>query len=255
MSVSATVVRLIRYPVKGLSPDVLEQCRLEPDQGLPEDRRFAIVHGASTFDPAHPEWKPKTNFLMLARHERLATLETRYDPASLTLTVLRQGRSVAQGRLDEPAGRAVIEQFLAAYMEGAMPGLPRIVEAPGHMFSDAPEKFVSLLNLASVAAVERLAQKPLDPLRFRANLLLEDMPAWGEMTWIGHRLRLGSCRLEVMRGITRCPATSVDPRTGVRDMNLPQILQQQLGHTFCGVYARVLDGGEIAPGMTVSREG
>lgn len=251
---NATITSIRRYPVKGLSAQDLPEVDLSPGLGLPEDRRFALIHGASTFDPNAQEWRPKTNFLMLARHERLAALATDYDAETATLTVSRAGKAVARGRIDTPTGRAIIEQFFAAYMAGAAPGVPRLVEAPGHMFSDTKVKCVSIINAASVRDIERLVQAPVDPLRFRGNLLIEGVPAWTEAGWIGRTLAIGAVRLEVYAAIDRCAATNVNPTTAERDLNLPKTLQNARGNIDCGVYARVVSGGCIQAGavLTVS---
>ena len=58
---AVTVTDICRYPVKGLSAEHLERVALEPGEGLPHDRRFALAHGATTFDPHNPQWLPKTN--------------------------------------------------------------------------------------------------------------------------------------------------------------------------------------------------
>jgi uncharacterized protein len=73
----ARIDALYRYPVKGLSPERLSRARLPPGQTVPGDRLYAIENGPSGFDPAAPKYLPKTEFLMLMRNERLATLDTR----------------------------------------------------------------------------------------------------------------------------------------------------------------------------------
>ena len=55
-------------------------------------------------------------------------------------------------------------------------------------------------------------------------------------------------RLKIIKRIVRCAATNVDPATGARDLNIPQALMRTLGHADCGVYAEVVEGGEIAVG-------
>ena len=55
----------------------------------------------------------------------------------------------------------------------------------GHSFSDVARKVVSIINLASVAAVEALIGRPVDPLRFRANLYVTGWPAWRELDLLG----------------------------------------------------------------------
>jgi len=250
-TMTITIARISRYPVKGLSAQELDAVELSPGEGLPEDRRFALAHGASAFDPAAPAWQPKSNFLVLAKNERLAVLDTEYDPATSTLTVRRNGRQIARGTLTTPTGRLVIEQFFEAYMGEEAFGRVRVVEAPGHMFSDARDKYVSLINAATVKDMERVAKAPLDPRRFRGNLLLEGMAPWAEHELLGRTLTIGGARLQVERRIPRCTATNVNLETGERDMNLPLALQRGYGHIDCGIYARVVDGGRIAIGDTV----
>ena len=51
-----SVVQICRYPVKGLSAEDLERVMLTAGQCLPQDRRFALAHAATHFDPTRPEW-------------------------------------------------------------------------------------------------------------------------------------------------------------------------------------------------------
>lgn len=249
---SINIASIYRYPVKGLSPEPLQRVRLTAGAGLPQDRRFALAHGSTRFDPAAPEWMPKTNFLMLMRNERLARLKTHFDEATGVLTIQRDGKTVASGNLQEVGGRTVIEQFFAAYMDGEARGTPKLVEAPGHMFSDVARKVVSIIGLASVRDLERVVRAPVDPRRFRANVYIEGGRPWEEFDWVDRELRLGGVRLRVVKRIQRCAATNVDPGTGERDLNIPLSLQQGFQHVDTGIYAEVLDGGTIAVGDEVN---
>src|SRR5690606_25248736 len=76
---SAEVVRICRYPVKGLSAEDLPGADLDAGKAIPHDRRFALARPGTEFDPANPEWMPKTRFLMLMRDEELAQLRSRFD--------------------------------------------------------------------------------------------------------------------------------------------------------------------------------
>ena len=68
------------------------------------------------------------------------------------------------------------------------------------------------------------------------------------MNWIGGRLNIGGVTVKVVDSIERCAATNVDPETAERDLNLPLALQRGFGHCQMGVYLRVLEAGQIAPG-------
>lgn len=255
MSQSEPVIlnALYRYPVKGLSPQPMQDALLEEGKTLPLDRAYAIENGTRLFDPANPRHMPKTKFLMLMRHERLAKLETRFEDEGHTLTILRGGRQVARGQLAEPVGRNIIEQFFAAFMPDALLGPPVIVHAPGHSISDVKDKCLSIVNLASVAELARVAGAKIDPLRFRANIYLEGLPAFAEFDWLEREIGIGpTARLEVFKRTQRCPAVNVDPETGARDMTLPNTLMEAFGHQDMGVYARVVKSGAISRGDEIT---
>ena len=248
----AAVEEIRRYPVKGLNGEVLDEVLLTSGEGIPHDRRFALAPAASRFDRSSPEWMPKRNFLQLMRDERLALLDSHFDPETGILTICRDGRQVARGDITQPLGRALVEQFLQAFIPPGPRGNPHIVEAPGRMLSDVPDKFLSILNLASVKDIERVARSPVDPRRFRANLHLGGLPAWAEMSWEGKEIAIGDVRLELVEVTGRCAATEVDPDSGERDLHLLKVLQQGFGHTKCGIYARVTAGGRFEKGDTVT---
>lgn len=244
----ARIRSIYRYPVKGLSPEQLSTAVLSPGQTIAGDRLYAIENGASGFDPAQPRHFPKARFLMLMKNERLAALDTRYDDASTTLTISRNGEVAARGDLSTEAGRKAIEAFFAHYCADELRGPPRILQAAGHSFSDVAAKVVSIINLATVAAIENAAGAPVDPLRFRANLYVEDWPAWAEYDLPGRAIMIGGARLKVLKRIVRCAATNVEPRTGIRDLQIPETLMKTFGHMDCGIYAEVTGGGAIGPG-------
>lgn len=251
MPVEATVSAIYRYPVKGLSPEPLAEAELSPGQTLPFDRAYAIENGQGRFDPQAPKYLAKINFLMLMRDERLATLETRFDEADHTLTILRAGKQVARGSLETALGRSLIEQFISAYMQSELRGAPKIVQAPGHSFSDVSAKCLHIVNLASVRELERSIGRPVDALRFRANLYVEGLPAWSELDWLSKRLAVGAGEVSVFDRTGRCEATNVDPASGVRDLAIPAHLLRTYGHTDFGVYAKVTRGARVKPGEPI----
>ena len=245
---SITVQDICRYPIKGLNAEHLDRVTLAAGEGLPHDRRFAIAHGSTKFDASAPTWLPKSNFLMLMRDEKLAQLNAHFEPDSGMLSIERGGKQVVRAKITEPMGKTLIGQFIASFMAGATRGTPRLVEAPGHMFSDVRHKCVSIINIASVKDLERVVRDTVDPLRFRANIYVDGAAAWSEFEWIGKEITLGTARLKVSAPIDRCAATNVNPETAQRDRNIPLSLQRGFGHTDMGIYADVIDDGVVATG-------
>ena len=247
----AVIDAIYRYPVKGLSPQPLERAALAKGGTLPADRLYAIENGPSGFDPAAPAYFPKQRFLMLMRNERLALLRTSYDEASHTLTIEHEGREAARADLRTKQGRLAIEAFFRHFMPGELRGPPKVLHGANHSFSDVARKVVSVINLASVAAVETTVGTAVNPLRFRGNIYVRGWPAWREFDLLDAEISIGTARLKVVKRIVRCAATDVDPDTGIRDLSIPRRLRDQFGHADCGVYAEVVAGGEIAVGDAI----
>lgn len=246
------VERIHRYPIKGLSAEAMVRVGLRRGEAIPLDRHFAIAHGAAATRGETIEWMPKTSFANLSRHERLAQLETALDPATALLSIRRNGKPVARGRLDDRVGRAVIEDFLAAFLKDDVRGKPKLVRArEGIVLTDCSEPMISLLNLASVRDLARVAGPAAEARRFRANIQFDGGVPWEEFSWVGREITLGGARLEVVHRIGRCAATNVNPATAVRDANMLAALQRGFGHTDMGVYARTVADGEVAVGDTI----
>jgi len=247
-----TIDDICRYPVKGLAADHMAGVTLSTGHALPCDRRWAIAHAASKIDPVAPQWMKKQEFLMLAKDEKLGQLGISFDEDTNILTITRKGKQVSRGKLDDVTGRMLLQTFLTGFMPSGRSGNPKIVEAPSdQQFTDVRDPFVSLINLASVTDIERVARAPVDPMRFRGNFYIKGAPAWDEANWIGRKLQIGDVVLQVVEPIERCTATNVDPKTGARDMNLPMTLRKGFGHIECGVYARVTAPGRVDVGQEV----
>lgn len=252
---NATVAAIRRYPIKGLNGQDLPAVDLVTGQPIPFDRRFGILQGPAAQDAGFDAgvWRPNEDFFTLDRNEKLALLDSEFDEDTQSLIIRRGGKPVSRGRLDQPMGRMLVEQFFAAYLAGAAPGLPKLAEAKGAAFTDREEATVSILNLASVRDLEeRVAKQPVDPRRFRANLMIDGLEPWAERQWIGALLTIGGATLRVSAHKDCRSSSEVNPATGARDLNTLPILERGYGHTQCGVYARVVQGGRIALGDAVS---
>jgi len=182
-------------------------------------------------------------------------VHTRFEADSGILTIAEEGRELLRAGMTEPEGRRAVAEFLEDFLGGAVSGPLRVVAAPGHAFADArrrpnatTDKYVSLINRASIAALEAAMGAAVDPLRFRANVYFDGASAWREHDWIDAEITVGTARLRVLSPITRCAATQVNPVTAKRDLDIVAALGRAFGHINMGVYAEVLAGGGIAVG-------
>lgn len=253
----ATVRRIQRFPVKGLSPEDLAHVDLAAGQGVPGDRMYGFARHGSGFDPGNPKPLPKDRFVVLLTQAGLTGLKTAFDPATRALSI-RSGAQDHRFDMADAGGQQDAANWLATHLVLNDPAPPQFVSATPHRFTDvsvvSPQMMnaVSLLNLASVRDLSEKLGVEIDPARFRANIELDGLPPWWEMEYLGAVLQGGDLRLRTIKRTQRCAATEVNPRTAERDLRLPYLLRKELGHMDMGVYAEVETAGSLALGDTLS---
>jgi len=244
---------LYRYPVKGLSADLLDQTEVQKDQGFLFDRYWALENGARNFNPKSPRHIPKGRFLQLAKNPKLARLRCQFDEDSHTLIIVHEGTELGRGDMRSASGIEIIERCIGEFLSDELSERPRLVSARDHHFCDIPEKALSIINLASVAEISKAAGQEISGLRFRGNIYIDGLEPWVEMDWQGKTINIdGQSLFEVFAVTGRCPATKVNLKTGERDVEMLDVLSSSFGHTACGVYVKVIDDGTIRTGSQVT---
>ncbi|HTK34851.1 MAG TPA: MOSC N-terminal beta barrel domain-containing protein [Caulobacteraceae bacterium] len=248
---SGRVAALYRHPVKGFTPERLASAVLEAGAYFPCDRLYAVENGPSGFDADAPVHLSKSHFAVLASIPMLARIRTRYDEGDGMLSVTLDGASTCRFALLTDTGRVAFAHWLEGIVDpqdrrGELRLLPT---AGAHRFTDDRAGAVSLLNLASVRDLAARLGRPVDPLRFRANIHIDGWPAWAELDLApGAEISLGEATARVVKPIVRCAATHVDPASGVRDLDLVPALFGHYSRLTCGLYLQVAWGGRVAEG-------
>jgi uncharacterized protein YcbX len=129
--------------------------------------------------------------------------------------------------------------------------LARATRASGFVYGDP-------LTIVTTGALRRLG--PVDPRRFRANIVIDTGDDELEPEWMSRQLQVGTARLEVTGRVIRCAVIDFDhgeaPREGHGDGDgdgsrlLKTIATASPDVTF-GVYARVVAAGRITRGDLV----
>lgn len=130
-------------------------------------------------------------------------------------------------------------------------GRPVRLRARPHQESDlAP---LHVLSVQTVRFLEKQYGGPLEPARFRSNLLL-DLPEarpFEEDRWIGRQLWIGDVLLEIVKQCDACIVASLDAETTERSPGVLSAIARGRGG-MTGVYARVLTGNRVRVGDPVS---
>ncbi|MFL5779990.1 MAG: MOSC domain-containing protein [Thermoleophilaceae bacterium] len=230
MPILGRVAELWRYPVKSMAGERLEEAEVSWF-GVAGDRRWAFVR----------EGVERSGFPWLTIRERsdMGSYQPRFaDPSrpddSPTLV-----RTPAGEELD------VVDPALAADLgHGA-----RVIKQGRGVFDALP---LSLIATGSVAAVGELVGRPLDPRRFRPNLLVE-AEAFAEDACVGRVLRVGAMRMRVDLLDPRCAVITVDPATSERDPAVLRAVAQERDSCL-GVYGTPVEPGRVAVGDPVTVE-
>lgn len=251
-----TVNALTRYPVKGLSGQQLNSVTLKTGQGFPCDRQFGFARPNSGFDPENPQPLPKSRFYMLARDSDLALLNTEYDE-NTGILAMSANDSSSQFNIKTAEGQEKAGLFIKHYLSLSDDETPRLFEASPHRFTDVSVDSVEMMNAVSIINTDSVKQfsedlgREVDPKRFRGNIHISGLAPFSELEWVGKHIVIGEAKLKVVQRTRRCPATEVNLSTGERDMKTPKLLREHYGHMDMGVYAQVVQDGEISPGVTV----
>lgn len=212
---------------------------------LPMDRHWAVAHDAAMVMPG---WNPCMNFTRGAKTAALQAINAAWDGARLTLTHPDLAPLIFDP--DSAAGEAAFLDWVRPLHDAGRAGPARLVNA-GRGMTDTEFESISILNLASNAALSAQIGAELGLDRWRANLWLDGMAPWAECDLLGRDLTLGGARLRVVEPIGRCRATMVDCATGQIDHDTLAALKAARGDTNFGVYATVVQSGPIRTGDVV----
>lgn len=225
------VASLRRYPVKSLVGERLEVADVV-ERGLRGDRLWAVVDE----DGKLGSGKSSRRFRKM---EGLLDLAASYD-GDVPLITFPDGRSL---RGDDPT----IDDALSSHV-GRSVTLAR--EAEVSHFDDGP---VHLVTTGSLRAVEQHLGEPVDPRRFRPNLVVEtgDLDGLVEDAWVGHRLQVGEVLLEVVAQMPRCVMVNL-PQVGLAATRVLDVVGE-INDANLGVLATVVTPGRVRVGDPVHR--
>lgn len=248
------ILSLSSYPIKGLSAQTHQSVVLKAGDGFPGDRLFGFAKKNSGFDPADPKPLPKSRFIVLLQHAKLAGLQTDFDAETRVLTIRTSDAPALEFNMNSEAGAAAASKFLTDLLNLSDDEAPFFASAAPHRFTDVSVtsatmmNAISFINMESVRALEDEISREVDPRRFRGNIVFDGWHAFSELDMVGRQFRAGDVRFKILHRTQRCLATEVNPVTAERDIKVPKLLKQAFGHFDMGVYAEILSGGAIRVG-------
>ncbi len=246
---SASLSMIVRHLIKAIGREELESVALEAGKWLPLDRKWAVSHEKSKLEG--DGWAKKANFLRGVTDPNLMAVTSSYDPVLKAITLKHPSADSITFHPNAPDDAAPFLDWIRRIWPDDLPAPTGIYRANDAHLTDVPDPWVSINSTASLKALANMAGTEVSPHRFRGNLWIDGLAAWEEKKWVGKTLKVGAATLVVREEITRCKATMANPETGKRDVDTLELLDE-LGHQEFGVYAEVVESGEVELGDSVT---
>jgi uncharacterized protein YcbX len=239
--VTIPVTDLFRFPVKSLRGDMLERATIGP-RGIDGDRRWMIVDANGRFitrrempDMALFTVQSDGDGLLIDHPQQAAHRVARPDAGAATIDArvwndtvrVRLTDGATDGYLSRTFGRPV--RLVYQGQDSVRPIEPAFA-APGDHVSLSDGYPVLIVNRASLTALNAALAVPVPITRFRPNIVVDGLAAWGEDHW--RRIRIGDVTFRIAKPCSRCIVTTQQPETGERlEGNEPLATLRRLGRT------------------------
>lgn len=231
------VAALYRYPVKSMRGEAIQESPVWW-HGLVGDRRYAFVRGD---DASGFPWLTGRQVPTLLRY-RPRVVEGG-DPSSAPVYV----------RTPNGTDLAIASDELLREIAGQYRGPVHLMQLKRGAYDSAA---ISLIGQGTVDAITERVGEPLDPRRFRPNIVVEllDGGPGAEDGWLGAMLLIGdqpdAVRVRVNRQNVRCMMINLDPDTAEQN---PDVLRTvvQLRDECAGIYGSVQAPGTLRVGDVI----
>ena len=255
---SATISSINYCPVKSISFQAIEKCKIKKNVGIMGDRIFAFAKGLDSnqvklFQNNSEERKGKWNkILTLKNSPALNKYNFLFKDQKLTLTLKDQEIltiDINQLSEREALSKKIIElenfleQPIVLMQNNQFPFFDTSISNKVDFVNS-----ISLLNVQSINDFERKTNKKIEASIFRGNICIDGIEPWKEREWIGKIIKINNVSFKVEKNIPRCVAINLKPQTDDNSFNLLQSLKKTYNHFDMGIYLTALNEGKIEVG-------
>lgn len=243
-----SLTHIFRHPIKAVGLESIDKASLEVGKTLAGDRLWAVMHDASKYDPSEG-WGRCMNFMRGVSSNQLMAVRAKLSGDTISLS--HPGIGGITVSPDNSDDAAILIAWISKISNPDRSAPTRVVRATKQGMTDNSNPYISILCEASRAALSEICGTDLAKERFRGNLWLDGTSPWEESTWVGKTLTLGEAVLEIVEPIERCKATTVDPFTGISDVDTLSMLEKTRNNRDFGMFAKVQTNGIVRVGDKV----
>ena len=259
MSVEITSINYC--PVKSVSFQSVQNCKIKKNIGIIGDRIFAFATGldqdqAKLFEKSPDERKGKWNkILTLKNSPALNKYNFEFKDEKLIFTI--KDKEILTIDINQLSEREVLSNKISELESSLKQPIVLMKNNTFPFFDTSISKkvdfinSVSLLNIQSINDFEKKTNKKIEASIFRGNICIDGVEPWKEREWIGKTIKINNIPFKVEKNIPRCVAINLKPKTDDNSFNLLQLLKKNYNHFDMGIYLTALDDGEINTGDTI----
>ena len=252
---SAIITSIHNCPVKSISFQNIEKCKINKNVGIEGDRVFAFSQNLNLDQSTEFEKNPETR---KGKWNKIVTLKNTpvfnkynflHEDNKLTLTL--NNKEIITVNVNETNERDNLEKKLIE-LEGSLKNDIRLMRNDEYPFYDTSisnksmfRNSISLLNINSIKDFGNKIDQKIEKSIFRGNLYFDGIDAWEERNWIGKTIIINDVLFKVEKNIPRCVAINLKPETDDNSFNLLKTLKQTYDHYDMGVYLTPENDGEI----------
>ena len=252
---SATISSINYCPVKSVSFQSINTCKIKKNTGIVGDRIFAFAKNldlgnAKLFEKNPEDRKGKWNkVLTLKNSPVLNKYNFLFKENQLTLTY--KDKEILTINVNELSERQLLSNKIIE-LENSLKEPIILMKNEEFPFFDTSISnkvdfinSVSLLNTQSINDFQKKIDKKIEIPRFRGNICVDGTKPWEERKWIGKIIKINNISFKVEKNIPRCVAINLKPTTDDNSLNLLQSLKKTYDHFEMGIYLTPLDNGKI----------
>ena len=252
---SAIITSIHNCPVKSISFQNIEKCKINKNVGIEGDRVFAFSQNLNLDQSVEFEKNPETR---KGKWNKIVTLKNTpvfnkynflHEDNKLTLTL--NNKEIITVNVNETNEKDDLVRKLIE-LEGSLKKDLRLIRNDEYPFYDTSisnksmfRNSISLLNINSIKDFENKIDQKIEKSIFRGNLYFDGVEAWEERNWIGKTIKINDVFFKVEKNIPRCVAINLKPETDDNSFNLLKTLKQTYDHYDMGVYLTPENDGEI----------
>ena len=252
---SAEITSINYCPVKSVSFQSVQNCKIQKNIGIIGDRIFAFAKGldqdqAKLFEKSPDKRKGKWNkILTLKNSPALNKYNFEFKDEKLTLTI--KDKEILTIDIDQLSEREALSSKISE-LESSLNQPIVLMKNNVFPFFDTSisnkvdfVNSVSLLNIQSINDFQNKIEKKIETSIFRGNFCVDGIEPWKEREWIGKTIKINNVLFKVEKNISRCVAINLKPKTDDNTFNLLQLLKKNYNHLDMGIYLTPLNDGQI----------